>query len=193
MTDTDGSSGVSRRAFVASVMGAIGVAGVAASVPTAALAAPGVAPAALLPRMPIGKFFLRATGVTGDALDRGYVGWIPVVSWSWGTIATTPDSLTFRTRQGRHSAALFGKAFSQDTVDKIELNGGGQAGELLRLTLSKAIIAQGSDSGASNNENEVWGVPSFGVIKLEVRSVNARGALTPWESMTWNISTGVVS
>lgn len=193
MTDTDGSSGVSRRAFVASVMGAIGAAGVAASVPTAALAAPGVAPAALLPRMTVPKFFLRATGVTGNAIDRGYVGWIPVLSWSWGTIATAPDALIFRTRQGRHSAALFGKAFSQDTVDKIELNGGDQTGESVRLTLTKAIIAQGSDSGAGTNENEVWGVPSFAILKLEVRSVNARGAFTPWESMTWNVSTGVVN
>ena len=190
MAETESASGVSRRTFVASVMGAIGAVGAASAMPSAARA-----DTLASPRAGHVDYFLRATGVAGDSTDRTYKDWVNVLDWSWGTLSNAPEPLTFASRSGRHTVALFGRAFDGKVIDKVELVGRSTTagGELVKVTLTNAIVSQVSAESGEEFATETWGFPSYATVKLETRYVNSRGALTAWESMTWNVATGVVS
>lgn len=190
MAETESASGVSRRTFVASVMGAIGAVGAASAMPASARA-----DVLASPRAGNVQYFLRATGVTGDATDRTYRDWIEILDWSWGTLGNAAEPLTFASRSGRHTVALYGRAFDGKLIDKVELVGRSTpaGGELVKVTLTNAIVSQVSAESGQEYTTETWGFPSYATVKLETRYVNARGTLTAWESMTWNVATGVVS
>lgn len=185
MTDGESSSRVSRRTFVASVMGAIGAVGVATALPSEALAdeprAAQNAPA----------FFLRASGITGDELaNRLYVGWIPVLSWSWDTVSTTAGPLTFKTRNGQQTAALLAKAFTRSTLATVELAGivTPSTREVMRITLTNAIVTKAAVE-SSTTEMEAWSLSSYRTVKVEMRS----GSTVNSEEFTWNTVTGLVA
>ena len=193
-------SDFSRRAFVTTFVGALGAAGVAAALPGTAAAAEPAAPqaSAASPRVSGIDTYLRASGVVGDSRSRNYRDWITVFGWSWGTISRTPEPLAFYTPVGRSTAGLFGKAFTAEPLKKVELRGATQAGEILRLTLTEAVIAQGSSrtsstSGANGAETDAWSIPSYAKVTFEVRAPDSRGVLGPWSTMTWTVATGIVS
>lgn len=192
MTETESSSGVSRRTFVASVMGAIGAAGVVAAVPSTARAA-----TLVTPRAGGMEYFLRATGVTGSSLVSAYRDWVNVADLSWGTLGRAPEPLIFTARSARHTATLFGKAFDGRPIERVEVVGRsvtqGQASELVRITLTNAVVGQVSTESGDDWPVETWTMPSYATAKLETRYANSQGVLSAWESMTWNVATGVVS
>lgn len=182
----------SRRAFVTSVVGAMGAVGVAAAVPgaTAQAASPSTAPSAgATPRLRGLDVFLRATGVNGDSLSAQYRGWIEVTSWSWGTLGVDSEPLTFTTRTGRHTATLMGKAFSVAPIDEVVLAAQvAQSGtEVLTLTLKNAIVAQVASESGARTPVETWSLPSYSRADLRMRPL-LRATPGPWESMTWPAS-----
>lgn len=186
-------SDFSRRAFVTTVVGALGAAGVAAALPgTAAAAEPSIASEAST-RVARIDTYLRATGVTGDSVARNYRDWIEVVEWSWGTLGTVAEPLAFSTRIGRYTAGLLSKAFTAEPITEVALRGAINLGEIVRLTLQNAVVAQGSAHSAAV-DNDIWSITSYSKATFEVRTVDARrGELGPWTSMTWSITSGVVS
>lgn len=171
----------SRRTFVTSVMGALGAVGVAAAVPTSALATETRAGTPY-------DAFLRATGVVGDSTDVNYREWIYVDSWSWGTLGKDADPLTLTTQPGRHSATLLGKAFTSSVIDEIGLvvrKVGAQSSEVITLTLKNAIVAQAMSETGSRATVETWSIPSYSKAELRMRSINSRGQLGAWETAIW--------
>lgn len=188
-------SDFSRRAFVTTFVGALGAAGVAAALPGTAVAAESTSTRVVdaTPRVSRVDSYLRAKGISGDSVARNYRDWIDVVSWSWGSLGTAAEPLAFTTRVGRYTAGLFGKAFAADPIAEVELRSAISLGEILRLTLQNAFVAQGS-AHSTVPDTDVWSITSYSKAVFEARTVDTRrGELGPWTSMTWSIANGTVS
>lgn len=183
----------SRRSFVATALGAVGVAGLATALPESAQAA-------IAPRVLSGDNYLRLSGVTGDSAVRGYEGWIPLAKWDWGALSGQAQPFFLATATGKHSAAMLTKAIARTPFDKLEIastSSGAQSGiERVHITLTSAVITQASmdlASAAADRVEEEWLCPAFASVKFDYRPLTNAGAPGPWQTVTWNINTGIVS
>jgi len=150
-------------------------------------------------------FFIKLAGIDGESKDSKHIGWIDVLSFSYGVSQSSStftgggggvgkasfDALNFTHYVDKATPNLMQYCAAGKHIDTIEVSCckvGDGAQEYMRITLTDCIVTHAGPSGFSDDARvkETVGI-SYSKIKVEVKEQNADGSMGAAVTGTWDV------